>query len=252
MATLQLRGKYNRFGWTGNGIQPWGLQPDPVGADGYLFFRGWFNLVLSIHRYVSGDDRWAKPFKVTGYGDEEFEWAHHRIAARLEAQYRERPEGPHCENTKIWYFCNSAAGLGLYLYDRIYGRQTHRAVQNFLEYARENYMGVSKDGKLEWITSYYDPIVDFKLNGGPGGGASTAFMVLPQNRELASFIYESAANAAGWNDARRPASASSTGCCWRASSAMLPPSPGWLKRRSGSTSRASSARRTRCSAGGSA
>ena len=44
-----------------------------------------------------------------------------------------------------------------------------------------------------------------------GGGASTAFMVLPQNRELAAFIYEAAANAAGWNDARRPASASSTG-----------------------------------------
>ena len=34
----RLRGNYNRFGWTGNGIEPWGLQPDPVGADGYLFF----------------------------------------------------------------------------------------------------------------------------------------------------------------------------------------------------------------------
>ena len=43
----RLRGKYNRFGWTANGVEPWGLQRDPIGADGYLFFRGWFNLLLS-------------------------------------------------------------------------------------------------------------------------------------------------------------------------------------------------------------
>jgi hypothetical protein len=205
-----LRGKYNRIGWTANGVAPWGLQPDPIGADGNLFFRGWFNLLLSIYKYVSGDDKWERPFKVTGYGDQEFEWDHHRIAEQLERQYRAHPEGPHCENTKIWFFCNSAAGLGLYLYDKVYGRQTHRAVQNFLAYAKKNYMGVAKDGKLEWITSYYDPIANHKSNGGPGGGISTAFMVLPQDRELAAFIYEAAANAAGWNNPRVPARASST------------------------------------------
>jgi hypothetical protein len=67
MATLStnLRGNYNRFGWTANGTQPWGPQKDPIGVDGYLFFRGW---------YVSDDDKWARPFKVVGHGDEEFEW----------------------------------------------------------------------------------------------------------------------------------------------------------------------------------
>jgi hypothetical protein len=201
MATLPptLRGSYNRFGWTANGVEPWGLQKDPIGADGFLFFRGWFHLLLATYKYVSGDDKWAKPFTVIGYGDEEFEWDHHRIATRLDEQYRQRPEGPHCENTKIWFYCNAAAALGMYLYDKVYDRQTHRSAQNFLEYARKNYVGVSSDGKLEWVTTYYDPIVQFKLNGPAGGtGLSTAFLLAPQNREFASFLYEAAVNAAGY------------------------------------------------------
>ena len=206
-----LRGSYNRIGWTANGIEPWGLQPDPIGADGYLFFRAWFNLVLSIYKYVSGNDKYDRPFTVTGYGDREFKWDHHRIAAQLERQYLEHPEGPHCENTKIWFICNTAGGLGMYLYDKVSGKQTHRAFQNFLEYAKDNYMSVSSDGKLEWITSYYDPIANYKANGGPGAGASTAFLVLPQDRQLATHIYEAAANAAGWNDSRVPVRANSTG-----------------------------------------
>jgi hypothetical protein len=199
MATLppNLRGTYNRFGWTGNGVEPWGLQKDPVGADGYLFFRGWFHLLLATYKYVSGSDKWANPFKVTGYGDEEFEWDHHRLAARLDEQYRARPEGPQCENTKIWFYCNMAATLGMLLYDRVYNRQTHRSAEAFLEYSRKNYVGVSADGKLEWVTQYYDPIVNWKLNAPPSAGLSTAFLLAPQNREYASFLYDAAANAAG-------------------------------------------------------
>jgi hypothetical protein len=203
MATLppNLRGNYNRFGWTANGTEPWGLQKDPIGADGYLFFRGWFHLLLGTYKYISGDDKWAKSFKVTGYGDEEFEWDHHRLATRLEEQYRKRPEGPNCENTKIWFYCNSAAALGMYLYDKVYNKQTHLASDNFLEYARKNYVGVGDDGKLQWVTSYYDPLVKFKLNGPAAGGALAAFLIAPQNREFATFLYDSAANALGYRAA---------------------------------------------------
>jgi hypothetical protein len=135
---------------------------------------------------------------VTGYGDEEFEWDHHRLANRLDEQYRQRPEGPHCENTKIWFYCNTAAALGMYLYDRVYGKETHRSAQNFLEYARQNYVGVSGDGKLQWVTRYYDPLVNWKLNAPPvAGGPLTAFLLAPQDREFASFLYEAAVEAAG-------------------------------------------------------
>lgn len=207
----ELRGSYNRIGWTANGVEPWGLQEDPVGADGYLFYRGWLNLTLSIYRYVSGDDKWEQPFSVTGYRDQDFEWDHHRIVEQLEGQWRDHPEGPHCENTKIWPFCNSAAALGQYLYDRIHGTDRYRPVQGWLEYARDNYMGVAADGSLEWFTSWYDPLVDHKANGGPGSALDTAFLVLPHDRDFAALVYETCANAFGWNDPSQPARPQATG-----------------------------------------
>ena len=40
-------------------------------------------------------------------------------------------------------------------------------------------------------------MVNFKLNGLPAAGMSTAFLLAPQNREFATFLYEAAVNAAG-------------------------------------------------------
>jgi hypothetical protein len=193
-----LRGRYNRFGWTANGIEPWGLQPDPIGADGNLFFRAWFLLLLATYKYISGDDKWARPFNVTGFGDETFEWDTHRIAERLESQYRAHPEGPQCENTKIWVFCNTAGGLGMRLYDRVFGRNTYQAFENFVGYTRENYITIGSNGGLESITSFYDPIEDFHFGGSPAGGLNTAHLMIPQNRELGTMIYDAAANTLGW------------------------------------------------------
>lgn len=205
------RGNYDRIGWTANGIEPWGLQEDPIGSDGNLFYRAWLNLTLSIYRYVSGDDKWEQPFAVTGYRDQEFEWDHHRLAEYLERQWRDHPEGPQCENTKIWPFCNSAGTLGQYLYDRIHGTSRYDPVHGWLEYLKDNYMGVSSSGELEWFTTWYDPLIDHKANGGPAAGLGTAFLVLPQDPEFAAFVYEASANAAGWNNPRAPATPNTTG-----------------------------------------
>ena len=206
-----LRGKYNRIGWTANGIEPWGLQSDPIAAPGYLFFRAWFLLLLATYKYISGDDKWARPFKVTGYHDEAFDWDTHRIAERLEAQYREHPEGPHCENTKIWPFCNAAGGLGMYLYDKVFGKSTHRAFENFIGYARENYFKVGADGRLQSVTSYYDPIEKFHSGGGVAGGLMTAHLLQPQNPALGRLLYDAAANALGWRNPAGNVTANTTG-----------------------------------------
>ena len=96
-----LWGRYDVPGWTANGIAPWGLQPDPIGADGMLFFRGFLLLMLAIHRSVSGEETWNKPFQMSGLEDQKFEWTHARITEHLEHQWSDRPEGPHCENTKV-------------------------------------------------------------------------------------------------------------------------------------------------------
>jgi len=65
----RLRGAYAPPGWIGNGDERWGLNPDPIAADGNVFFRGFFNLLLSVYAYVSGDQRYHEPFEISGYMD---------------------------------------------------------------------------------------------------------------------------------------------------------------------------------------
>jgi hypothetical protein len=199
-----MRGKYDAPGWTANGIKPCGIEPDPIGSTGNLFFRGFFNLVLSTHKYISGDDRWEQPFNITGYQDQKFSWTHKKIAEYLSSQWAERPEGPHCENTKIWPYCLSAAGLGLLLFDGTTGKNTHDVFDSWQEYARDNYMSVNDKGELEWFTMYYDPVLDHHHTRGAASGLSVSLYMLPQNREFASFLYEAAVHTLGWNNPRMP------------------------------------------------
>jgi len=201
----RLRGNYDSPGWTANGVEPWGLQPDPIGADGNLFFRGWLNLLLSIYKYVSGDDKWERPWEIAGYENEHFEWTQPRIVEHLHRQYIEHPEGPHCENTKIWPFCNAAAGLGMYLSDQLGVTNSHGVFENWVEFMKDNYMGINGQNQIEWMTLYYDPLEQFKVNvpGVAGAGGGVAFYLLPQSPEIATQIYDAMANASGWRDPSR-------------------------------------------------
>lgn len=201
----RVRGNYDSPGWTANGVEPWGLQPDPIGADGNLFFRGWLNLLLSIYKYVSGDDKWEKPWQIAGYENEMFEWTQPKIVEHLHKQYTDHPEGPQCENTKIWPFCNAAAGLGIHLSDQLGVSNAHGAFENWIEFMRDNYMGINDQNQIEWMTMYYDPIAEFKVNlpGTAGTGTGTAFYLMPQSQELATQIYEATANALGWRDPKQ-------------------------------------------------
>ena len=198
----RVRGNYDAPGWTANGVEPWGLQADPIGSDGNLFFRGWLNLVLSIYKYVSGDEKWERPWEIAGYENEHFQWTQPRIVEHLHRQYTEHPEGPHCENTKIWPICNSAAGLGIYLSDQLGVTNAHGAFENWIEFMKDNYMSINERNEIDWMTFYYDPIEDFKVNmpGASGGGGGTAFYLLPQSREIGTKIYEALVNASGWRD----------------------------------------------------
>ena len=201
----RLRGNYDAAGWTANGVEPWGLQPDPIGADGNLFFRGWLNLVLSIYKYVSGDDKWEKPWQIAGYENQKFEWTQPKIVEHLHRQYTANPEGPQCENTKIWPSCNSAAGLGMYLSDQLAVTNAHGVFQNWVEFMKDNYMSINSQNQIEWMTAYYDPLADFKVNlpGTAGAGIMSAFYLMPQSPEIATQIYDAAARTSGWRDPKR-------------------------------------------------
>jgi hypothetical protein len=199
-----LRGRYAMPGWTGNGVEPWGLQPDPVGADGNLFYRGWLNLLLGIRRYVSGESTEHQPIAVTGYQNREFTWTHARMAEFISAQFRSRPQGPHCENTKVWPFCVSAAGLGLKLYDALLGTTLHEPFPRWVEYTRQHYMSLADDGELDTFALYYDPVEE-RLMTLPGplvayGVFACLLLLYPQDRGFAVWLYDLGMRRLGWKN----------------------------------------------------
>ncbi len=97
-----LRGRYDTPGWTADGVEPWGRQIDPIRADGALWLKGNFLIVLGLHKYVTGDDKWNAPFETIRDGENTFTWTYSGVAGHLARQWSSRPEGCHCENTKIW------------------------------------------------------------------------------------------------------------------------------------------------------
>jgi hypothetical protein len=200
----RLRGAYPPPGWVGNGIEPWGLAPDPIGADGNLFFRGFFNLLLSVYAYVSGDTRYREPFQVTGYRDRPFTWTHQEIAGFISAQLAARPEGPHCENTKIWPFCVSGAGLGLKLYDAVHGTTLQHPYEAWTEFAERHYMALDRRGELDWFALYYDPIAKEACSFANDLAGYAALCItpylLPQRPELGTRLYELSCRRLGWSD----------------------------------------------------
>jgi hypothetical protein len=203
-----LRGSYDSPGWVANGVSPWGLQPDPVGADGNNFFRAFFNLLLSFYGYVCDDGKWEAPFKVTGYQDRLLDWDHHAIVEFMVDQWAERPAGVHCENTKIWPFCVSGAGLGLQLYDKLHRKDTHRVFGDWADYCRKHYMKTNRRGELEWFTFYYDPLerTNYVLRDEVSAYASLCVTpyVHPQDQALAELLYTSSVRTLGWDDPKKP------------------------------------------------
>jgi hypothetical protein len=203
-----LWGRYDVPGWTANGIAPWGLSPDPIGSQGNLFFRGYLNLMLAIHRDVSGADTWDRPFDVTGLGDRRFPWTHSAINTFLADQWAGVWHGPHCENTKVWPMCLSAAGLGLQLSDQTLGTANHWVFDRWTEdFLKQRCIGYDARGRLEWVGFYYDPTIDRVHGRSPIFGFLPAIYVLPQNRPLAEELYRKGVAAVGWDKNGAPAHA---------------------------------------------
>ena len=202
-----LRGHYDPPGWTANGIKPWGLQPDPIAADGNLFFRGFFNLLLSTYSYVSGDDKWERPFKMTGYKNRLFDWTQHSITQFIEDQWSDRPQGAHCENTKVWPYCLSAAGLSLQLYDKVFDASSHWVYDRWIDYAKQNFVKRDSRGDIASFAFYYDPIekaaytLPEKLAG--YGTLAPLFYLYPQAPEFGQQLYESGIRQLGWNNLKQ-------------------------------------------------
>jgi hypothetical protein len=130
------------------------------------------------------------------------------MARFISAQMDARPQGPHCENTKIWPLCVSAAGLGLKLYDTLLDTSLNEPFLRWIEFAKQHYTGRTRRGDLDWFTLYYDP-VEKKAATGPGPvTAHSAITVLlylhPQDPDFTTELYEMAMTKLGWNNPRIP------------------------------------------------
>jgi hypothetical protein len=185
-------GRYNVPGWTANGIEPWGLQWDPIGADGNLFFKGFFLVMLGLHRRVTGNARWDTPFGMVRDGEHTFTWWHTKIAEHLATQWRAHPEGCHCENTKIWPYCLAGAGFGLQLADLTLGTHTHDAFDVWWQYARRAYLHLDGDEFPAAVTFYYDPIIDEHLVLPTMLGSIPAIYLAPQVPDEARRLWDAA------------------------------------------------------------
>ena len=97
----ELWGSYDVPGWTANGIEPFGAQHDPVAANGMLFYKGFFLVLLGIRSMITTDDRWNTPFTMfAGDGgpdgnDEGYSWTQTQIAEHLTQQWLAAPIGCH-------------------------------------------------------------------------------------------------------------------------------------------------------------
>jgi hypothetical protein len=186
-----LWGNYDVPGWTANGVEPWGLQMDPIGADGNLFFKGFFLLMLGLHLRTTGDLRWNDPFDIVRDGANTFTWFHSAIADHLHEQWVRTPDGCHCENTKVWPYCLAGAGLGLQLHDLLRGTDHHAVFDDWWErVCRDRYLHLDGDDLPQHVTLYYDPIEDVAHEIPTFAGMVPAIYLAPQVPDGARRLFE--------------------------------------------------------------
>jgi Linalool dehydratase/isomerase len=186
-----LWGDYDVPGWTANGIEPWGLQMDPIGADGNLFFKGFFLVMLGLHLRTTGDDRWNDPFDIVRDGENTFTWFHSAIAEHLHSQWLTKPDGCHCENTKVWPYCLAGAGLGLQLHDLLRGTSHHEVFDGWWDgVCRDRYLHLDGPELPQMVTLYYDPILDVAHEVPVFAGMVPAIYLAPQVPDGARRLFE--------------------------------------------------------------
>jgi hypothetical protein len=164
---------------------------DPIAADGNLFFKGFFLVMLGLHLRTTGNERWNRPFDIVRDGENTFTWFHSAIADHLHVQWSRTPDGCHCENTKIWPYCLAGAGLGLKLHDLLRGTEHHDAFRRWwVDVCRSRYLHLDGDELPQTVALYYDPIEDVAHEIPVFAGMVPAIYLAPQEPEGARRLFE--------------------------------------------------------------
>ncbi|WP_033291801.1 hypothetical protein [Amycolatopsis jejuensis] len=191
-----LAGKYNMTGWAGNGSGGFEFDPDPVRGGGQnLMYKGYLDFALSLYGYVTGDDKYDRPFDVVYDEDHRFRYDHRELNELIARQWRESWPGIACEAGKIFPLCNLLTGTAVRLFDVMHGTTLLTPFHNWNRYARRHYHPVDADtGRITTTTSIYDPVVDVTMNepGQQSAGiyASMAWHAIGLDRPTAERMYD--------------------------------------------------------------
>lgn len=161
-----LIGKYDVVGWAGNGGGGFEYDPDPVRGSGQnMMYKGYLNLAISLYGYVSGDDRFDRPFEVVYDEDWKFEYDHRALNEMIAEQWRGSWPGIACEAGKIFPWCNNLGGTAVKIFDATHGTDCFVPYENYKRFAKEHYLLDSKGtGRIDRVTHYHDPNIDFYAN----------------------------------------------------------------------------------------
>lgn len=162
-----FKGKYDSPGWAGNGLAPYEYDPDPVRANGScnVMYKGYLSLLAGLYGYISGDDKYDHPFKITYDDSLVFEYDNARLNELIADQFYNSASGLSCEVTKAFGWCNTLAGMGLRLHDITHGTEHVAAYYDFAGWFRKNYLvGGEGTEPIERFALYHDKTHKFTLN----------------------------------------------------------------------------------------
>lgn len=99
-------GDYDSPGWANNGAQAKGFEPNPVEAQGAIYYKGFLNFVLGLRGLLDPKQDPGRPLAIV-YDDElHFQYTHSEINSILTGDFADslagRSQGLCCEIHKLW------------------------------------------------------------------------------------------------------------------------------------------------------
>jgi hypothetical protein len=182
--------------------------PDPVYANGSsnMMYKGYALEQFAQVKAITGTTRYDGPQKLVYDEELTFDYSSHDVARILAAQLSGDVDengsslrmGVDCEVGKVFPICVSVGGLGMQLFDKLYGTDFTPAYLDWLDYGSKNWIagGADPDGPVEWCVPYYDRDLNYSMKlpeqSIPLFWTQTALQMSVHDRTFAERIYEGA------------------------------------------------------------
>jgi hypothetical protein len=103
---LEVWGSYDCPGWAANGRQAAGFELNPIEAQGAIYYKGFFNLVLGLRALLAPERSPTQPIDIVHDDERRFRYSHSEINAIVTRDFAAALEGWSqglcCEIHKLW------------------------------------------------------------------------------------------------------------------------------------------------------